>query len=160
MAYLNPSSALWSEISELAIDEELKLYELQKKGSGSLDVVIDKLKSSEKAMVGIEDCTRFSKRLRLTLASVGEEFGLSDDLEIMVSSPGVNRSLRLPCHFDSALGQRVKISWTDNEDKTNISLGILKDFSENLISVVDEKSKKLSSIEFSSIKSANVEFKF
>ena len=96
---------LLSLASEVAQRSSLSIYDIEFVGVGggrTLRVYLD----GEKG-VTIDDCADFSRGFSLLLDA--------DDLipggayELEVSSPGLERKLRLPWHFKKAVGKRVQV---------------------------------------------------
>jgi ribosome maturation factor RimP len=85
---------------------------------------------SREGGVGLEDCTRVSHAVETAL-DVEDVVDHAYSLE--VSSPGVNRPLRKPVHFQRVLGKRIKV-------KTYGPLGVpgRKSFTGTLENVADD----------------------
>jgi ribosome maturation factor RimP len=94
---------LKSLVQEIADREGCVVYDLEFGGAGGrvLRVYIDK----PGAQVSIDDCSNVSKALNLRLDVEDVIPGGAYTLE--VSSPGLERALREPWHFQAALGQKV-----------------------------------------------------
>lgn len=89
--------------AEVCQREGCFLYDLEFIGAGkgrTLRVYIDK-----EGGVGIEDCSNVSKGLNLMLDVEDAVPGGAYQLE--VSTPGVDRHLRRPWHFEKAVGKKV-----------------------------------------------------
>ncbi|MGZ3721281.1 MAG: ribosome maturation factor RimP [Bdellovibrionales bacterium] len=99
---------------EVAVREGCVLYDLEFNDgpARSLRVYIDKAPSG----VSIEDCANVSRGLNLRLdvedAIPGGEYNLE------VSSPGLDRKLTLPWHFERAVGQQVRLKYWDEQRVT------------------------------------------
>lgn len=94
---------------KIAHREGCELYDLEFIGKGTnriLRVFINK----QGTRVGIDDCSRVSHGLNLLLDVEDLIPGGSYHLE--VSSPGLERPLRTPEHFKSAIGEKVKVKTT------------------------------------------------
>src|ERR1700677_2020838 len=105
---LNPDSMekIKSAADEVSRREGCFFYDLEFVGSREnriLRVYID----SESGLVSVEQCANVSKGLSLLLDVEDLVPGGHYDLE--VSSPGLERVLRLPWHFKTVLGKDVKI---------------------------------------------------
>jgi ribosome maturation factor RimP len=188
MAHLSNSDELWRELASIAADEGLLLYDLERAGSGALKVTIDRAKSTvcetertesengvsngdqknEKSTamastkVSSGDCSRFCRRLMTYFLVEGPRLGVSAEPEIEVSSPGVNRALRLPEHYSGAIGERVKISSVQPDagiEKLPLT-GVLQTADTEKIVLKDERSKEEVSLRISSIRKAQVDFAF
>jgi ribosome maturation factor RimP len=90
---------------EIAEREGCVLYDLEQLGSGKariLRVFIDKENG-----VGIEDCSNVSKALNLRLDV--EDIVPGEMYNLEVSTPGLDRNLKKPWHFEKAIGKKVYI---------------------------------------------------
>jgi ribosome maturation factor RimP len=72
--------------------------------------------------VTIDDCESFSRQLAREL-DVLDPIGHSYDLE--VSSPGIERALRLPWHWERARGSSVQVKWRDADGRSQHAVGAL-----------------------------------
>ena len=79
-----------------------------------------------------------------------------------VSSPGVNRRLRLPQHFPGAVGERVRVKFRSEGNVYRVVTGVLFAVDGDVLFVNDEQSKQKEPIRvsLSDIKEARVDFKF
>jgi ribosome maturation factor RimP len=108
--------------------------------------------------ISFEDCVRVSKRL-LDLDEQQELIPEHCNLE--VSSPGVNRRLRLPQHFRGAVGERVRVKYrSESTGITQVLCGHVVDADEQGFSLEGEAKKDRISIAFNEVKEARVDFKF
>lgn len=90
--------------------EGCEIYDLEMIGAGSgrvLRVFIDKVGG-----VVLEDCSNVSRALNLLLDVEDIVPGGAYNLE--VSSPGLERPLRTPTHFERAIGSRVQVKTFDS----------------------------------------------
>ena len=92
-------------------------------GSRTLRVFLESL-AGEK--VEIKDCVQVSRALEDWSSPLSE-----DKLE--VSSPGIERPLRLPRHFDAAVGSRIKVSTRKKVEGKKVWVGRLSCVSSDLI---------------------------
>jgi ribosome maturation factor RimP len=116
--------------------------------------------SSEGGKGGItfEDCVRVSKRL-LDLDEQEELIPAHCTLE--VSSPGINRSLRLPDHFVGAIGERVRVKFrSEDTGATRVVHGYIREASGEQIALEGEAKNERIEIPLREIKEARVDFKF
>lgn len=188
VAHLEKKDLLWQALESVIADEGMKLYDAERVGDNVLRVAVDRsvqtqgpeagetgagAESWEAAGQGVTsgDCTVICKRLIVYFCAEGAQFGLRPDVQIEVSSPGVNRELRLPEHFAGAVGQRVKIiprhqnggaagSGKSNGSLSGPVIGCLRSFRENVLEVLDEQTKETVKLPFAEVKKANVDFKF
>jgi ribosome maturation factor RimP len=168
VSYLLTSETLWSELQAIAADEGLRLYDIERYGAGALRVYVES--NSPEQKTSSQDCTKLCRRLMSFFLVEGGRLGVGTEPEIEVSSPGVNRHLRLPEHFKNALGERIKVGvrgelavvGEENPEPVKIGgiLGKLESVSDKEVLVSDERTKKNWQVPFDQIARANVEFKF
>lgn len=112
------------------------------------------------------DCTRLCRRLMVYFEAEGSSLGIPAEPEIEVSSPGINRALRLDAHWIGAIGERVKVVFHEHrvlsEGAKSVSLvvGKLSKFSVENIEVIDEQGEMPVHFPLSAVKRANVDFLF
>jgi len=108
--------------------------------------------------ISFEDCVRVSKRI-LDLDEQSELIPGNCTLE--VSSPGINRKLRLPEHFKGAVGERVKVKFKNSESGATVVItGYVREASSDSVIVEAESGKESFEIPFVNLKEARVDFKF
>ena len=101
----------------LAAQEGLELIDVALGGAGRTELVlfIDKAGGSPLpgtpgvspgSNVGLEECANFS---HIVSAALDVEDPLAGAYELVVSSPGLDRPLRLPEHFTKYAGQRCRV---------------------------------------------------
>lgn len=142
-------SEVWEYISELIVSNtDLFLYDLvlPSGDKGQLEVFIAR-KDKSKGITH-DDCVIVSRLLDESdeLEHIRSKYGMS------VSSPGVNRKLKTKEHFNFAKGENIKITYIDDEGKSVVQSGVLKDFCNDQIKI-DELS-----VSFQDVKKAQVEF--
>lgn len=176
--FVDTSNPLWATLSSIANDEGLKLYDAEMAGP-TLRIYIDKAAASDSGTapepkienpevpterVTSGDCSRFCRRLMIFFAAEGAKFGVGTEPEIEVSSPGINRGLRLPVHYAEAIGKRVRIVGTpttaESGEKSGAVIGELKSSIEESVTLIEEKTNKEFVFPLRSIKRAHVDFKF
>lgn len=96
---------------EVALREGCLLYDVEfHDGPGrALRVYIDRAQGG----VSIDDCANVSRGLNLRLDVEDVIPGGRYDLE--VSSPGMDRKLTQLWHFEKAVGEKVKLTWWDEQ---------------------------------------------
>lgn len=111
---------------EVAVREGCVLYELefQEGGGRTLRVFIDK----DPGGVSIDDCVNVSRGLNLRLDV--EDVVPGGRYELEVSSPGLDRKLTQPWHFEKAVGKTIQIAYRDES-------GTVKSYEGRGVSVVD-----------------------
>lgn len=105
--------------------------------------------------VTVVDCKNASRHIE-TLLSVE---GVLDNFAIEMSSPGVERPLLNLNHYKKYVGQEVKIQLINAIDNKKIYVGVIDIVvDDNIILKVDQQSNAVMSIDFVSIKKANLVF--
>lgn len=183
--YLDKVDPLWRALQAIVADERLELYDAERIGNGGLRLSVSapekigrspgrspgraepeqsKQPAAQESGVTSGDCSRICRRLMTFFEVEGPNFGLSVEPHIEVSSPGVNRTLRLPEHFRGAIGERLKIvpsGKIELEGRQLDSLvGELKRFEDDELLLEEESSKAIVKIAAGDIKKAAVEFRF
>ncbi len=100
---------------EVAEKEGCRLYDIEfvKGPRKTLRVYIDR--SGEP--VSIDDCTNVSRELNLLLDT--EDVALVDPYDLEVSSPGLERRLTQPWHFEQSVGKKIKVRYRSGNNKAN-----------------------------------------
>ncbi|MCG6896584.1 MAG: ribosome maturation factor RimP [Thiocapsa sp.] len=111
---------------------ELVAVELFRKGASrtTLRVYIDQEKG-----VGLEDCAAVSEQLSAVL---DVEDPLPGNYDLEVSSPGLDRPLVNPEHFERFVGSRARIRLSEKLDGRRNLEGILQGCSEGCVHLVAE----------------------
>lgn len=147
----------------VATSEGLRLYDLEVAGGAGrvLRVLIDRPEGG----VTVDDCANVSRALSLLLDVEDLVPGGAFDLEI--SSPGLERKLVEPWHFDAALTKAVRVQvsqpvkWNSSSDEMGAALktlvGVLERTHEIGIELTD--GAKWCSIPWSEIVRAQVVFR-
>ena len=127
-------------------EQHLALYDLDEKMSGKGRIIMVYL--TKIGGVTLEDCARFSRALGAEL----EEFDLIPDRYFLeVSSPGLERPLKLKSHWVSAINEKVAVQWGEGEQK-NSTLGTLVEVNQDSV-VLDDRGSRVE-IELKSISRA------
>lgn len=137
---------------EVALREGCLLYDVEffTGGNGrTLRVFIDKVPGG----VSIDDCANVSRGLNLRLDVEDVIPGGRYDLE--VSSPGMDRKLTQPWHFEKAVGQKVRLKYWDEERQTKPYEGKLIGVEGTRLSF--ENAKGPWSVEFSNVQNARIQ---
>jgi len=105
------SPANWQRLknlaSEVATREGCQLYDIEFISGRTLRVFIDR----QDRTIGIDDCSNVSKGLNDVLDS--EDLIPGGAYELEVSSPGLERVLKEPWHFTTALNKTVRLNLKD-----------------------------------------------
>ncbi|MFW6210650.1 MAG: ribosome maturation factor RimP [bacterium] len=113
-------------------------------------IKIDKPGSS----VRVEDCVRMSRLFNEKLEAE-ESIG---NYTLEVSSPGIDRALSTPEHFERFRGKTAKIITFEKIGGSNAVEGIIKDFDGNTLTIETDKTE--TEIEYENIKKANLKAEF
>jgi ribosome maturation factor RimP len=92
---------------EVATREGCAIYDLEFVGAGGSRVLRIYIDKADGGQVSIEDCANVSRGMNLMLDVDDVIPGGQYSLE--VSSPGVERVLRVPWHFQKAIGQTIAL---------------------------------------------------
>ncbi len=109
------------EASEICEAEGLYVYEVEYKKEGAdmcLRVYID-----SDTGVTLTDCERVSRALSDRLDELDP---IKTAYELEISSPGVERLLTRPWHFDKVIGEKINVKLYNPIDKMKNLTGILK----------------------------------
>ncbi|MFZ3229377.1 MAG: ribosome maturation factor RimP [Pseudobdellovibrio sp.] len=104
--WLNQIEVIASKVAE---QDGCILYDVEISGTGNgraLRIFIDK-----DTGVGIEECTSIAKGLNLILEDK-EDLVPGGNYSLEVSSPGLDRSLSKPWHFEKAVGKKIYVKLT------------------------------------------------
>lgn len=123
-------------IGPLIEREGLQLWDVawaSEHGRWVLRVTLDR----DEGGVSLDDCTRVSHAIEDVIDVEG---GLTAGYALEVSSPGINRTLRTPGHFEKAMGETVRIKLVDALDGMRHVKGKLVQVGEgNIVVSVDGK---------------------
>lgn len=81
----------------------LELVELERSAGGLLRVYIDRLEAD--SFVTVDDCERVTRQLQYLLEVENVDYS-----RLEVSSPGLDRPLKTPAHFERFLGADVDVT--------------------------------------------------
>jgi ribosome maturation factor RimP len=81
----------------------LELVECERSAGGLLRIYIDRVEAGE--FVTVDDCERVTRQLQSVL-----EVEALDYARLEVSSPGLDRLLRQPAHFERFVGSEIDVS--------------------------------------------------
>lgn len=146
----------WALAEPLAAAEGLELVDVEwvNEGGWILRLYIDKPGGG----VGLEECQSISRAAETALDV--EDF-IPQHYSLEVSSPGVNRPLTRPVHFQKAVGQKVKIKTygpLGDPPRKNFS-GTLAGF-ENDAAQVDVEGAGRFAVPLKDIAKAHIEYDF
>lgn len=150
--------ALITLASEVAQREGVELYDIELVGGGSgrvLRVTID----APGRGVSVEECANVSRGLGLVLDV--KDIVPGGRYELEVSSPGIERPLRLPRHFETAIGKSIQFHadepiQTPSGPRHSIK-GKLVGFNNNILQL-ELVSDQLTDVPLSNVRKAKVVF--
>jgi ribosome maturation factor RimP len=170
------NTPMWRMINEVATSEGVELFDIEfpRDGgasvrSGVVRVYITKSSdavaegseesSERRGSVTFADCVRVTKRL-LDIDEQNAFVPASCVLE--VSSPGINRALRLPVHFSGAVGERIRIKFRNADGAYQVVTGLLLSCNDGVLEIEAEykKQKEKLVVRLDDAKEARVDFKF
>lgn len=112
---------------------------------------------NQRGGVSFEDCVKVTKKL----LDLDEQDGfIPEGCVLEVSSPGINRRLRLPQHYSGAVGERVRVKFKTDTGTYRVVTGVLSALEGDGFIVDDEQSRGQVQVSIPSIKEARVDFKF
>ena len=170
------NTPMWRMISDVAASEGVELFDIEypRDGgasgrSGVVRVYItmgaeavaegSEESSERRGSVTFDDCVRVTKRL----LDIDEENAfVPASCVLEVSSPGINRALRLPVHFSGAIGERVRLKFRNAQASYQVVTGQLRAVNGGILEVEVEEKKRTEtlSIPLAEVKEARVDFKF
>jgi len=142
---------------EPAIEAEgMELVQLEIGGAGrrqAVRVFLDK-----PGGVGLDDCARMSRTLG---ALIDVEDPISASYVLEVSSPGVNRPLTKPAHFERAVGQRVRVKMkTPLSDGARNLLGVLTRCTDAPPAIVLDIDGREVTVALDAVRKAHIDYPF
>ncbi len=105
----------------VALDEAVEVFDVEAVQEGPRTVI--RIFIDREGGVGIADCESFSRRFG---AILDVEDPVPGPYALEVSSPGVNRRLSRPRHFEAAQGRRVRVSVAEPVEGSRNFTGILR----------------------------------
>ncbi len=145
------------KIEEIAKDACLKhgvaLYDIEMKHASKGLIIIIYITKMGGVTVG--DCRSVSRTIGVILE---EQDFIEERYFLEVSSPGLERQLKLKKHYASAIGEKIKITYLDENEKAVTKLGLLKEVLPEHITV--EFLEEELPILFKNIKKAKTYFEF
>lgn len=122
----NTVSVVWDIAEPIARELGLILWDVcfEKEGTNFyLKIIIDKEDG-----VGIDDCVNMSRAVE---EPIDEADPIDRQYNLQVSSPGVERKLTRPFHFDYAMGEKVIVRLIRPFEGKREFKGVLIDYNEN-----------------------------
>jgi len=138
-------------ISSFLSSEDLELYDLNIAGNEAISKIEIFIFSDEELSLSIFE--RLNYQIQRLIEELGVEKG---SYELVLSSPGIERSLKTNRHFELALNQEIKIKLSTPHDGVYTFIGILTQVDSKEIKIlIDNKSIDF---ELENIKKANISF--
>lgn len=145
-------SRIWELATQIADGEAMEVIDVELRREGTRAGRVLRVYLDKEGGPNVDDLGRISRQLSELLDSQDIVEG-SYTLE--VSSPGINRPLKKPEHFQRFIGKRVRIRTGDMIDGRRSFLGILSEVSGDTIRI--EVEGKPYQIPFSMIEKSNYE---
>jgi ribosome maturation factor RimP len=145
-------SRIWELATQIADGEAMEVIDVELRREGTRAGRVLRVYLDKEGGPNVDDLGRVSRQLSELLDSQDIVEG-SYTLE--VSSPGINRPLKKPEHFQRFIGKRVRIRTGDMIDGRRTFLGILSEVSGDTIRI--EVEGKPYQIPFSMIEKSNYE---
>ena len=152
----NIVNAVTEILENILSQDSLYLYDIEflKEGKNHvLRVFIDR----DETGIFIDDCDKVSRAL-------SDELDKKDLIDaaysLEISSPGVERKLTKPWHFEKVTGKKIELSLYAPVDNQKVFIGFLKEYDDQKVIIEDEKTKKMREFEKSRISSAKLHFSF
>lgn len=121
---------------KLCAEMHLALYDIDEKLTGKGRIVTVYL--TKIGGVSLDECARFSRALGDEL----ETFDLIPERYYLeVSSPGIERPLKLKSHYVSAINEKVAVQYNEGEEKKSV-MGTLTEVNQDTI-VLDDRGQSL-----------------
>ena len=143
-------SRIWELATQIADGEAMEVIDVELRREGTRAGRVLRLYLDKEGGPSVDDLGRVSRQLSELLDAQDIVEG-SYTLE--VSSPGINRPLKKPEHFQRFIGKRVRIRTGDMIDGRRSFLGILSEVSGDTIRI--EVEGKAYQIPFSMIEKSN-----
>ena len=158
------TAEIWQFLKESVGEHGFSLFDVDvpSGGRGVLRVYLAQQDQTPDG-INLDDCAAVGKALS---ASDALDALIPGDITIEVSSPGVNRRLRRPDHFQGAVGERVKLRFFETASidtsvrKGKTVFGTVVGFDGNCLSLKEEESSAALEIPLSEIEHANIDFIF
>lgn len=116
---------------KICSEMHVAVYDMEEKMSGKGRIITIYL--TKQGGVSIDECASFSR----ALADELEEFDIIPERYFLeVSSPGIERPLKLKTHYVSAINEKVAVQWTDGEARLS-SMGTLTEVNQDSITLDD-----------------------
>ena len=141
---------VWQLAASLVEGERMEIVDIEFRHEGTRGGRVLRLYLDKEGGPSVDDLTRVSRQLS-ELLDVEDTIDGTYTLE--VSSPGINRPLKKPAHFERFIGKRIRVRTRDLIDGRRSFLGILGEVVDD--SVILTQEGKRYQIPFSMIEKSN-----
>jgi ribosome maturation factor RimP len=115
---------IWEMAGPVASDEGMEIVDIEFRSEGSRSGRVLRIFLDKTGGPTLDDLTRVSRRLNELF---DEALDVGGAYVLEVSSPGINRALKRPEHFERFVGKRVRVRTRDAIEGRKSFLGILKE---------------------------------
>ena len=140
-------------VVEFLSEENLELYDINIVNFPTIDKI--------EIFVFSEELIDYKiiERLNHQLQRVFEQYNLfKGDYELIVSTPGIERSLKTERHFNLAIGQSIKLKVYSPINSIYSFQGELASMTSNQIVLIEEESNNEITIDLENIKKAKIQY--
>ena len=141
---------VWQLAAPLVEGERMEIVDIEFRHEGSRGGRVLRLYLDKEGGPNVDDLTRVSRLLSELLDA---EDTIDGTYTLEVSSPGINRPLKKPAHFERFIGKRIRVRTRDLIDGRRSFLGILGEVVDD--SVVLTQEGRRYQIPFSMIEKSN-----
>lgn len=121
------------EISKrIASEMHLAVYDIEEKTTAKGKVIVVFL--TKIGGINLDECAQFSRKLSWEL---DEQDFIEEKYFLEVSSPGIERPLKLKMHYLSAISELVEVQW-EKEQRRITTKGMLQEVNPDSIAVLDK----------------------
>lgn len=149
---------LWSILETLAEEEGLRLFDVTWPPPRSSVLRVFVSREEKERPIDVEECAALSRRI---LDHPAVEDLLPGRCTLEVSSPGINRRLRMPWHFQGAVGERVRVTFVEcGSDSKRTVTGLLAACDGTRLEIEEERTSRKWEMPLSEVREARVDFLF
>jgi len=134
----NTVTAVWDIALPIAESLELDIWDVQFVKEGAmwyLRIFIDK-----EGGVTVEDCEAMSRAMD---APLDEADPIDREYVFEISSPGIERELTRPEHFEYLMGEMIAVKLFRPKDGKKEIIGTLSGYSDGIISIIDQEENEV-----------------
>ncbi|MGI6524927.1 MAG: ribosome maturation factor RimP [Bdellovibrionota bacterium] len=151
------ANELWKELSPIVGSMGMMLFDIDMPSprAGVLRIYIAQADGSGSG-VTVDMCEAVSRKI----TSDRKFSWITDQFAFEVSSPGINRRLHRPEHFEHAVGERVKLTVSEFGRSDQTITGKIVKCCDGVLDLVVEGSTDVRSIALDDVRKAHVDFIF